>query len=266
MSAAQSSVRRRLAENLKRVRDNVQSACARARRDPTDVRIVAVTKTVEVDIIRQVLEHGLVDIGESRGQQLNQRAAMLHEFVTRRQRLGGAAEQSPARPSWHMVGHLQRNKVRMIVPWVHMVHSVDSLRLAEELQTHAESAGRDVDILLQVNTSGERSKSGVAVGAVSHIAEHIAPLARLKVRGLMAMAPLEATQSAVRLCFDRLREVFEDMRSEGVVGREFDQLSMGMSNDYEVAVEAGATIIRLGHALFEGVGDAAVTIAADANP
>jgi hypothetical protein len=253
MNANLTSVKRRLAENYRRVRDRVQEACDKARRRPSDVTIVAVTKEVEIDIIRQALEMGLTDLGESRGQQLNQRAAMLHEFVTRRQRLGGTTERPGPRPRWHMIGHLQRNKVKLILPWVEVIHSVDSLRLAEEIEKTAERLGRPVEALLQVNTSGERSKSGVAVGAVPHVAEHLAPMKHVRLRGLMTMAPIDAAPDDVRLYFDRLREVFEDVRAEGVVGREFDQLSMGMSRDYPIAIEAGATMVRLGHALFEGL-------------
>lgn len=252
MTTQSPSIKRRLADNLRRVRERIGEACSRARRQPSDVTLVAVTKEVDIDVVRQCLESGLVDLGESRPQHLNQRAAMLHEFVSRRQVLG-AAEVASSQPRWHLVGHLQRNKIKLVLPWTEMIHSVDSLRLAEDIDEHARKLGRVAQLLLQVNTSGERSKFGVAVAAASHIAEHLHGLEGVRLCGLMTLAPLDATPDEIRLYFDRLRELFEDMRSEKVVGPDFRHLSMGMSNDFTIAIEAGATMIRLGHALFEGL-------------
>jgi len=263
MTANLTSVRRRLADNYKRVRDRIEDACARAHRDPAELTLVAVTKEVEIDIIRQTFEMGLIDLGESRAQQFNQRAAMVHEFVTRRQRLGGPADRAQPMPRWHMIGHLQRNKVKLVLPWADLIHSVDSLRLAEEIDKTAEKLGRAAPALLQVNTSGERSKSGVAVGAVTHVAEQLAQMTGLKLRGLMTMAPADATPAEIRLYFDRLREVLEDLRTDGTVPRDCTLLSMGMSHDYPIAIEAGATHVRLGHALFEGIASAPSPVAAD---
>lgn len=248
-----SSVRRKLADNLKRIRERVAEACLRARRDPAGVTIVAVTKEVEIDIARQALEAGIADLGESRAQQFSQRAAMLNEFVSRRAVLGGGVERALPRPRWHMIGHLQRNKIKLVLPWADLIHSVDSLRLAEDISHHAEKSGREASILLEVNTSGEVSKFGVAVGAVSHMVEHLVKLPRLRLRGLMTMAPLDAKPHEIRLYFDRLRELLEELRGDGGVGPDCDQLSMGMSNDYPIAVEAGSTLVRLGHAMFEGL-------------
>jgi pyridoxal phosphate enzyme (YggS family) len=176
---------------------------------------------------------------------------MLNEHLTRRRRL--EPERTPTDPRWHMIGHLQRNKVRPLLPWVHTVHSLDSLRLAEEISAEAARIARTVPVLIEVNVSGEKSKYGIAVGAVSHLVEHINPLPGLKIVGLMTIAPLVDDPEQVRPNFVRLREIFEDMRAERVVGPQFRELSMGMSNDFEVAIEEGATIIRLGRALFEGV-------------
>ena len=259
-------VRRRLTENLKRVRERIEAACERAKRDPAEVRLVAVSKYVEMDVLRQALEIGILDIGESRAQQLNQRAGMIQELSERRSALAGAGRsltsesrtsgarsQALYRPRWHMVGHLQRNKVKLVVPWAELIHSVDSLRLAEDLHKQAAKVGRVVDILLQVNTSAEKSKFGVAVGAVPHLAEHFVAWSGIRLCGLMTMGPLEGTPYEVRLCFDRLRDVFEDMRSERYLSGQFKELSMGMSSDFEVAIEAGSTIVRIGGLLFEGM-------------
>ncbi len=247
------SIRRRLSDNLKKARERINNACLRARRHPEDVRLIAVTKYVEVDVIRQVLELGILDIGESRGQQLNQRAGMIHEFFERKSVLGGRREGMAPRPRWHMVGHLQRNKVKLVVPWAELIHSVDSLRLAEDLHQQAIKLGRVVDILLQVNTSGERSKFGIAVGAASHLVEHLAEWPGVRLCGLMTMAPLDSKPQELHLAFERLRDIFEDMRGEHQLGPHFKVLSMGMSNDFETAIECGATAVRIGSLLFEGL-------------
>jgi pyridoxal phosphate enzyme (YggS family) len=247
------TVRRKLADNLKRIRDRVAAACQRVHRDPKEVRLVAVTKYVDLDIIRQALELGLIDLGESRAQQLNQRAGMIHEFIERKNVLAGRRDAGIPRPRWHMVGHLQRNKVKLVLPWSEMVHSVDSLRLAEDLHVQAQRLGRVVNILLQVNTSGEKSKFGIAVGAVPHLYEHLAAWPGIRLCGLMTMAPMDSTPGELRLYFERLRDVFDDMRGELQPGPHFSELSMGMSGDFEIAIEAGATLVRIGAALFEGL-------------
>lgn len=256
------AVKRKLAENQKRIRERIEQACARANRDPSEVRVVAVAKYVELDIIRQALDLGILDIGESRAQQLNQRAGMIHEYMERKSVLSSGREAQVGRPRWHMVGHLQRNKIKLVVPWVELIHSVDNLRLAEELHDQATKVGRVVDVLLQVNTSGEKSKFGVAVGAVPHLAEHFSEWPGVRLCGLMTMAPLDVSPMELRLYFERLRDVFEDMRGERQIGPHFKELSMGMSNDFEAAVEAGATIVRIGTSLFEGLTGTAVSPAA----
>ena len=245
------AMRRKLSENYKRVRDRIAQACQRANRQPESVRLVAVTKMVESDIIRSAVEMGMTDLGESRVQELIKRAGMLNEHLTRRRKLD--SESGPPEPRWHMIGHLQRNKVRPLLPWVHMVHSLDSLRLAEEISAEASRIGTPCPVLIEVNASGEKAKHGIAVGAVSHLAEHIAELPALKIIGLMTMAPLVDNPEEARQYFARLREIFEDMQTDRVVGPEFRELSMGMSNDFEVAIEEGATMVRIGQALFEGV-------------
>jgi pyridoxal phosphate enzyme (YggS family) len=245
------SVRRKLSENLKRIRERMADACQRRNRQPEEVRLVAVTKTVEVDVVRSAVEMGLTDLGESRVQELIRRAGMIREHLGRRRVMD--RDEVPPDPRWHMIGHLQRNKVRAVLPWVEMVHSLDSLRLAEELGAEAVRAGRTIPVLIEVNVSGEKSKFGIAVGAAPHLAENLRSLSGLSVVGLMTMAPFVENPEDVRQDFARLREVFEDMRSDQVVGPEFRELSMGMSNDFEVAIEEGATMVRIGTALFEGV-------------
>lgn len=236
--------RKRLGDNLRRVTEGVAAAAERARRDPAEVKLVAVTKAVEVDDIKTLIELGVVDIGESRVQQLTARAERISQWLGRRRKEG------PSEVRWHMVGHLQRNKVRHVIEWAGIIHSVDSLRLAEEIAARAERSERTVDVLLQVNCSEERQKQGVAVGAAAHLAEQICTLKHLRLLGLMTMAPLASKPEKARPTFVRLREIFEEMRTEKIGGKDFRHMSMGMTQDYQVAVEEGATILRIGTALF----------------
>lgn len=251
MPTANSDMRRKLGDNLKRVRERIAAACGRCRRRPEDVRLIAVTKTIEVDVIRASIELGLLDLGESRVQELVKRAGMVHEHLIRRRMV--EPESTPLDPRWHMVGHLQRNKVRAVLPWVDFIHSIDSLRLAEEVSTEAVRLNRAVPVMLEVNVSGEKSKYGMAVGAASHFVSQLGGLPGLKIVGLMTMAPLEEDPQSARPHFARLHEVFEDIRGEGIAGPEFCELSMGMSHDFEAAIEEGSTMIRVGTALFEGL-------------
>jgi len=253
--SANTAVRRKLNENLRRVHDQIASACARSGRDPKTVTLVAVTKIVEIDVIRALLELGQIDIGESRVQALTQRAGMIAEMRTRI-RNGGAARTLPA-PRWHMIGHLQRNKVKPVLQHTALIHSIDSLRLVEEISGQAAPRDQLVDVLLEVNASEEKVKQGLAVGAVVHMAEQVHSLPGLRLRGLMCMAPLTEDQGVIRHVFARTRELFEEIQTDNIGGPNFAELSMGMSNDYEIAVEEGATIIRVGTALFEGIAPAA---------
>ena len=237
--------RRQIGENVKRIWANVAAAAGRAKRDGGNVQLVAVTKAVGIEQIKTLIELGVTDLGENRVQQLVPRVGEVAEWLGRRRKAPAPAVR------WHMVGHLQRNKVRQVLPVVEMIHSVDSLRLAEDIDTRGERAGLVANVLLEVNCSGEDQKYGVAVGAVTHLAEQICTLRNLRLLGLMTMAPLTRDPEKARPTFVRLREIFEDMISEKVGGKEFRQLSMGLSQDYQVAVEEGATIIRVGTAIFE---------------
>ncbi len=232
---------RTLKDRLYRLLDRVALATARVGRRSDTVTTVAVTKTVEVRTIRRLIDLGHRDIGESRVQQLTQRAETLGVSV-------GDAEGEG--PRWHMVGHLQRNKVRLLLPWLHWLHSLDSLRLAEELNAQAARANTIVRAFLQVNASGEKTKSGVAVGAATHLIEQVQTLGHLRIIGLMTMAPLVNDPEKVRPHFARTRELFEEIAGEKLAGPEFKHLSMGMTQDFEVAIEEGATVIRVGTVLF----------------
>jgi len=239
-----------LAEKLDEVKDRIAAAATKAKRDPAEVTLVAVTKYAAPEQIREILQLGVQDLGESKVQQLIQRAAQLNEFVARRvaQGVGGV----PDRIRWHMIGHLQRNKVKPVLPLVSAVHSVDSLRLAEEIETHCTKLDRRMPVMLQINASEENSKFGVAVGAAVHLAEQIDTMPHLQLIGLMTMAPLDANEAAIRQCFSRTREIFDELKWHKIGGTSLRHLSMGMSHDFELAIAEGATMVRIGSTLFGG--------------
>src|SRR3954467_1294609 len=242
--------RSQLAEKLDELKDRIAAACAKAKRDPAEVTLIAVTKTAAPEQIRELLQLGVGDLGESRVQQLTQRAMQLNEFHSRRVQHGDEGVAPKLR--WHMIGHLQRNKVKQLLPVVSLIHSIDSLRLAEELDAQAAKIERRVPVLMQVNASEEPQKYGVAVGAAVHLAEQIDSMPNLQMLGLMTMAPLEAKESVVRHCFARTREIFEEMKWQKIGATSLKHLSMGMSDDFEAAIAEGATIVRIGTLLFGG--------------
>ena len=244
------SKRSALAEKIDEVRDRIAAAAVKAKRDPVDITLVAVTKTAGLEQIREALALGVADLAESRVQQLAQRAGQVNEFLQRRQAFGDAGV--PEKIRWHMVGHLQRNKAKQILPIVSLIHSVDSLRLAEELDVIAVKQDKRVRVLMQVNASEEGQKSGVAVGAAVHLAEQIASMPNLQLAGLMTMAEFEAPEAAIRQTFARTREIFEDIRWQKIGGATVRHLSMGMSHDFELAIAEGATMVRIGTLLFGG--------------
>jgi pyridoxal phosphate enzyme (YggS family) len=241
-----------LADRLKNVRERIAAAAAKSKRDPSAVTLVAVTKYAPPEQIREIIKLGVGDLGEARVQQLAQRAGQFGEF---HQRLGTTDPTVAAKLRWHMIGHLQRNKIKALLPVVAMIQTIDSLRLAEELETQLERTDKKLPVLLQVNTSEEGQKSGVAVGAAIHLAEQIATMNHLKMTGIMAMAAIDADEKKARQTFSRTREIFEEMKRNKIGGAGLKHLSMGMTQDFEWAIEEGATIVRIGSALFGGKAD-----------
>ncbi|MFA5252316.1 MAG: YggS family pyridoxal phosphate-dependent enzyme [Phycisphaerae bacterium] len=237
----------KISERIKRLKDTINSTCVRFGRDPGEVKLVVVTKSADIEAVEEVIRLGFTELGENRVQQLKKISVQISEFLA-------AADDAalPKKVSWHMVGHLQRNKVNQVMPIVSLIHSIDTLRLAEEINASAPKLNVCPKVLLQVNTSDEPQKYGVPVGAATHLAEQIETLPNLKLIGLMAMAPLTRNKDVIRSCFVRARELFVEMRGEKIVGPEFIELSMGMSSDYELAIEEGATILRIGSAIFAG--------------
>lgn len=238
----------KIAERIEHVKERIASACARAKREPEDIKLVIVTKSVGIEEIKEVVQLGFDHLGENRVLQLKKVAAQATEFLQQHD----DDELLPRKIHWHMIGHLQRNKVRQVLPIASLIHSVDTLRLAEEINTAARKQNLCPRVLLQVNTSNEPQKYGVPVGAATHLAEQIATLPHLQLIGLMTMAPLTRDQDVIRACFMRARELFYEIQGERIVGDEFTELSMGMSSDYEIAIEEGATILRIGSAIFAG--------------
>jgi pyridoxal phosphate enzyme (YggS family) len=241
---------RTLRERYDDVRARVAAAAEKSGRKASDIVLVAVTKYASIEDIRELVSFGHVDLGENRVQQLVQRAAIIDEFNARRSERGLAV--TPVR--WHMIGTLQRNKVRQAVEVARLVHSVDSLRLAEEIQEYAEDRDdprpEPVDVLVEVNVSGEKSKHGVAPAAARHLVDMIDTMIALRPRGLMCMAPNTGSVDDARRTFTRCKEIFDEIRAIGSGGERFDILSMGMSGDYEVAIECGSNLVRVGSAIF----------------
>jgi pyridoxal phosphate enzyme (YggS family) len=228
----------RIRENVALVRGKMAEAAARSGRTPEAVRLVAVTKSAGEAEIRALVEAGCLVLGESRPQHLWDKAARLADLPVR----------------WHLVGHLQRNKVRRTLPLIEMLQSADSATLAAAVERSAAELSLRVPVLLEVNVSGEAAKHGFAPDAVARCLEELARLEHIEVRGLMCMAALEGGLAAARRDFAALRQLRDRLRDTCPEGICLEDLSMGMSGDYEVAIEEGATIVRVGSALFEGVG------------
>jgi pyridoxal phosphate enzyme (YggS family) len=241
-----------LSERYAHVRERIATAAKRAGTDPRTVVLVAVTKYAEPDQIRELIKLGHADFGENRVQQLTQRAAMLDEWLARQRSLttGGPAKNIPESVRWHMIGHLQRNKAKKVLEICRLIHSVDSLRLAEEIQTLAVKRDQATDVLLQVNISGEESKGGCAPPAAIHLAEQIDTMINVRLRGLMTMAPHTDNPEDARWSFARCRDLYYEIRDAGIAAGHFNILSMGMSNDFEVALEEGSNLVRIGSSIF----------------
>lgn len=220
-------------DNVRQVRARIAAACARAHRDPREVEIVAVSKTVDVEHIRQAIAAGITIIGENR----------VQEAWPKVQAIGRAV-------AWHMVGHLQTNKVKRALECFDLIQSVDSLHLAEEISRRATTCGRRVDVFVEVNTSGETSKFGVPPERAPQLVARIATLPGVRVLGLMTVGAFLPDPELVRPCFTTLRQLKEEIDRLGLNDVHLKHLSMGMTDDFEVAVEEGATIVRLGRAIF----------------
>jgi pyridoxal phosphate enzyme (YggS family) len=235
----------KLVENLAAVRGIIGDAARRSGRAADEVTLVAVTKYVGDDVIRALVEGGCRELGESRPQSLWAKAEALAQSL-------GA---SPSVPDvrWHLVGHLQRNKVEQTLPFVSLIHSADSLRLSKALDEAAAKQGRRAAVLIEVNVSGDETKHGFLPAELEPLLPSLAALQDVEVRGLMCMAAREGDLDIARRNFAELRALRDRLAKSAPPNVSLAELSMGMSGDYEVAIEEGATIVRIGSALFEGV-------------
>jgi pyridoxal phosphate enzyme (YggS family) len=221
-----------LLERIAIVQERVARACAVSGRDVSDVKVIAVTKYVSLQTVSAVLEAGLTEIAESRWQDAEPKWNLLGQ-----------------KGIWHFIGHLQTNKVKDVIGKFQYIHSLDRLSLARELHKKADAAGLDVKVFLQVNISGEDTKFGLPPEAVEGFLREIAPLHRVKVIGLMTMAPHEEDPELTRPVFRGLRELRDTLNLLALTPEPIQELSMGMSNDFEVAIQEGATRVRLGTVL-----------------
>lgn len=220
-------------ENLVSVQKNIEEGCERAGRNAEDVRLIAVSKTKPVGALKEAYEAGCRDFGENKVQELTEKY-----------------EELPKDIRWHMIGHLQRNKVKYLVGRVYMIHSVDSVKLAEEISREAVKKNVTVPILVEVNVAGEESKFGTSVREAEMLVREIAALPGISVRGLMTIAPYVEKAEDNRQYFVNLRQLSVDIKKKNIDNVCMDVLSMGMTGDYTVAVEEGATYVRVGTGIF----------------
>jgi pyridoxal phosphate enzyme (YggS family) len=225
-------------ENVAEVRERMASAAERSGRTVDDVLMVAVTKYVDADVARAVVAAGCHDLGESRPQVLWSKAEDL-------------GDDTPVR--WHMIGHMQRNKLRRTLPLATLFHSADSVRLLEEFDRQAASLQRTADVLIEVNVSGDAAKHGFEPAAMRGVIDQLPQWDGVRVRGLMCMGAREGGVERARRDFAALRQLRDELRGVSHEGVSLDELSMGMSGDYEAAIEEGATMVRVGSVLFRGV-------------
>jgi hypothetical protein len=220
-------------ENLKTVQDNINAACERAGRDPSEVTLVAVSKTKPVEMLMEAYEAGVRDFGEN----------YVQELVDK-------IETMPKDIRWHMIGHLQRNKVKYIVGKVFMIHSVDSLRLAEEISKESVKKNVNTDILVEVNVGNEDTKFGITLSEAGETVEKMAVLPNISIRGFMTSAPFVENAEDNRKIFSDLHKIIVDIKGKNIDNTTMDVLSMGMTNDYVVAVEEGSSLVRVGTGIF----------------
>ena len=220
-------------ENLAKVEKNIIAACERAGRNPDDVTLIAVSKTKPVEMIQEAIEYGKKEFGENKAQEMKQKYESL-----------------PKDLKWHFIGHLQTNKVKYVVGRACLIHSVDSVHLAEAIEKESEKKNVISDILIEVNVAGEESKFGLKTDETEELIRSIAKFPHLRIKGLMTIAPYVENPEDNREIFRSLKELSVDIKSKNIDNVLMDILSMGMTGDYEVAIEEGATHVRVGTGIF----------------
>ncbi len=220
-------------ENILRLDDSIATAAKRCGRSRGEIGYVLVTKTVPLERIREAVQMGILDLGENRVQELTEKKPALPDTVR-----------------WHMIGHLQTNKVRQVADRVVLVHSVDRVELVREIEKQAQKTGTAaVNCLIQINSSGESSKFGAAPDRAAELVSRVDDHSPVKIKGLMTIGPLTSDSEKIRAAFAKTRLLREDLRRQ-FPAKDWDILSMGMSGDYEIAIEEGATLLRIGSAVF----------------
>lgn len=222
-----------IAANISAIKHKIAAAAARSGRDPDSIKLLAVTKTVSPSYVNQAIDAGIFMFGENYVQEAKEKIAMIKKDV-----------------QWHMIGHLQTNKAKYAVKLFDYIHSVDRIDLAVELDKKAGQIDRRINILIEVNVSGEKTKNGIPADAAITLINDISMLQNIAVRGLMTMAPYSANPEDARPYFRALRNLRDSIISKGITGTHLEELSMGMTDDFEVAIEEGATMIRIGRAIF----------------
>ena len=222
-----------LKENLAKVEENIQAACDRAGRKREEVTLIAVSKTKPVEMLQEAYDLGVRINGENKAQELASKYEVLPKDI-----------------HWHMIGHMQRNKVKYIIDKVDLIHSVDSLRLAQEISKEAVKQNTTQDILVEINVAEEESKFGITTDETIDLVNEIAKLPNIRIKGLMTIAPFVADPEENREVFRALKKLSVDIRHKNIDNVTMNILSMGMTNDYEVAIEEGATMVRVGTGIF----------------
>lgn len=221
-------------ENLYEINKRIKASAEKAGRNYNDIKLIAVTKTVDTDRVEEAIEAGIESAGENKPQELSRKYEILGDAV-----------------KWHQIGTLQKNKVKYIIDKACMIHSIESISLAEEINKRAQAKDIKMDCLVQVNISGEESKHGVSPEEAMSIIKYISENCQyVKIKGLMTMAPFDASEEEIRRVFRGLKELSEKIDNENIENVEMKELSMGMTNDFEIAIEEGATMVRIGTAIF----------------
>lgn len=222
-----------LKENLKQVEENIMAACRKAGRNREEVTLIAVSKTKPIEMLEEIYREGIRDFGENKVQEMCDKMELMPQDIR-----------------WHMIGHLQTNKVKYIVGRTHLIHSVDSLHLAEAINKQAVKKNVTVSILVEVNIAQEESKFGISKQEAMDLVREIAKLSNLKIQGLMTIAPFTEDPESNRIYFRQIRELSVDIANQKIDNVSMDILSMGMTGDYMVAIEEGSTMVRVGTGIF----------------
>ena len=220
-------------QNIAQVRQNIKQAAEKAGRNPDDILLLAVSKTKPVEQIKEAVSYGLTSLGENKVQEIMDKYEPMGEGI-----------------HWHLIGHLQTNKVKYIIDKVDMIHSVESIRLAEEIEKRAAAKDKVMDVLVEVNIAQEESKFGIPVDAVESFLQELSNFPHIRVRGLMTVAPFVENPEDNRGYFRKMRQLLVDINAKKIHNINMDVLSMGMTGDYMVAIEEGATIVRVGTGIF----------------